>query len=122
LHVLVVDDDLQVREVIADYLTMDGHRVEVAVDGREGLEKFLGSQFDLAIVDLAMPELNGNQLTVIFKQLTPAIGVISLSGFGDLVQRSGSADLILCKPVTLEELRQAVAKVVAGTGKQLSRV
>jgi len=121
LHVLVVDDEPQVREFLADYLTIDGHRVEVAANGREGLAKFLAGQFDLAVVDLAMPELSGRQLTVIIKQLTPGMLVISLSGFGELLEGSSSADLVLSKPVTVDELRQAVAKVITATGKELSR-
>jgi signal transduction histidine kinase len=122
LRVLVVDDDQQVRQVVSDYLTLDGHQVELAGNGREGLGKFLEGQFDLAVIDLAMPELNGSQLAMILKQLAPRVLVISLSGFGDLMERSGSADLILSKPVTLEELRQALAKVVAATDQELARV
>jgi signal transduction histidine kinase len=121
LHVLVVDDEPQVREFLADYLGIDGHRVEAAADGREGLAKFLAGQFDLAVVDLAMPELSGGQLTAIFKQLTPDMLVISLSGFGELLEGSSSADLTLSKPVTVEELRRAVAKVMTATSKELSR-
>jgi CheY-like chemotaxis protein len=118
----VVDDDPHVREVLADYLLMDGHKVEAAASGREGLEKFLGNQPDLAVVDLAMPELNGAQLTGIFKQLSPSIKIISLTGFADMVDTPLGADLALGKPVTLEEVRQGVARVMLPTGPEPSRV
>ena len=110
------------RQVLADYLTVDGHRVEIATNGREGLEKFLAGQFDLTVLDMAMPELSGGQLAVILKQLAPHVPVISITGFGDLLERSRSTDLMLSKPVTLEQLRQAVAKVMTSTGKELVRV
>jgi signal transduction histidine kinase len=122
LSVLVVDDDPQVREVLVDYLAMDGHKAEAAAGGREGLEMFLGGQFDLAVVDLAIPELNGAQLATIFKQLTPPIRIISLTGFGDMLDNAGGADLVLGKPVTLEELRQAVVRVVLATSPEPIRV
>jgi CheY-like chemotaxis protein len=122
LHVLVVDDEPEAMQVIADYLTVDGHKVELAVDGREGLAKFLEGQFDLAVVDLAMPELSGSQLTVILKQLAPHVPVISLSGFGDLLERPNGADLNLNKPVTCEELRQALVQVQTAPGKELTRI
>jgi signal transduction histidine kinase len=122
LRVLVVDDDPQVREVVVDYLAMDGHRVETAASGREGLEKFLGGQFELAVVDLAIPELNGAQLATIFKQLTPSMRIISLTGFGDMLDKAGGADLVLGKPVTLQDLRQAVARVVLAASPEPIRV
>ncbi|MBI1922614.1 PAS domain S-box protein [Candidatus Poribacteria bacterium] len=51
LHVLVVDDELLVREIITDYLTRDGHTVETAANGAEALEKYHPGRFDLIVTD-----------------------------------------------------------------------
>ncbi|MBI3661358.1 PAS domain S-box protein [Candidatus Acetothermia bacterium] len=117
LRVLIVDDEPLVCEMLTEYLTGDGHRVEVATNGREGLGKFLASRFDLIVTDRGMPEMNGEQLASAIKQIAPNKPIILLTGFGDLMKTSGerppAVDLIVNKPVTLTALRQAIAKITA---------
>src|SRR5262249_33760858 len=55
LHVLVVDDEPGIREVIAAFLRSDGHDVITANDGREGLREFQTKPFDIVVTDRAMP-------------------------------------------------------------------
>ena len=71
LRVLVVEDEPLVREVVSVYLHEDGHSVETAGNGREGLEKFKGGAFDVVLTDRAMPEMNGDQLAAQIKLLNP---------------------------------------------------
>lgn len=117
LRVLVVEDDSQFRDIEAEYLRGDGHSVETAANGREGLQKFQIDRFDLVVSDHAMPEMNGEQMTNAIKSLSPNTPVIVVTGFGDLIKNDGErgayADLILGKPITPAGLRQAVAKVAA---------
>jgi PAS domain S-box-containing protein len=114
LHVLVVDDEQPIRQLIETYLVDDGHTVETAKDGIEGLEKFRAGRFDLVILDRAMPYMNGDQLAIAIKQITPAKPVIMLTGFGDLMPASDGPptgiDTLLSKPVTWDTLREALAK------------
>ena len=114
LQILVVDDEPQVREVVTAYLTGDGHSVETATNGREGLEKFLVGWFDVVVTDQGMPEMSGDQLAGAIKRVAPKKPVILLTGFGDLMiaagDRPSGVDIILSKPVTLNALRQALAK------------
>ncbi|HEY4719694.1 MAG TPA: ATP-binding protein [Candidatus Methylomirabilis sp.] len=118
LRILVVDDEPAVREVVTEYLTGDGHSVETATGGREGLEKFLGGWFDLVITDQGMPEMAGDQLAVAVKRVAPNKPVVLLTGFGDLMMASGEkpvgVDVILSKPVAITTIRQVLAKVMAG--------
>ena len=118
MSVLLVDDEPMVREVVAEYLTRDGHSVETATNGREGLERFRKGSFDLALLDRAMPELNGEQLATAIKRADTNVPVILLTGFGDLMSATGTkpddVDLIVSKPATLAALREAVSKVTAG--------
>jgi len=117
LHVLLVDDKPEVRDVITQYLLVDGHTVETANNGREGVEKFYKGKFDVVITDRAMPDMNGVQLVGFIKQIEPDKPVIMLTGFGDMMKVTGDipmdVDYLLNKPVTLNNFRRALAKVTA---------
>ncbi len=121
LRVLIVDDEPVGRQLLTEYLVGDGHTVETATNGREGLEKFRAGKFDLVVTDRAMPAVSGDQLAAAIKAIAPR-PVILLTGFGEEIKASGEkpagVDLILSKPVTLSALREAVAAV---TGKKMAR-
>jgi signal transduction histidine kinase len=116
LNVLIVDDDPRVLEVISVYLRCDGHTVTTALSGREALEKFRLRQFDLVILDRAMPEMSGEQTARFLKQVNQNIPVILLTGFGALIEVTGAqsqaVDVILSKPVTLDVLRRTIDKLL----------
>src|SRR5208283_5475450 len=61
-RVLLVDDELIVRKVLNEYLIRDGHVVELAANGEDGLDKFRDGRFDLVILDRAMPGMSGDQV------------------------------------------------------------
>jgi len=115
LHVLLVDDEPDVRDIISRYLLADGHTVETANNGREGLENFYKSWFDLVITDRAMPGMNGIQLASLIKEIAPNKPIIMLTGFGDMMKITGDipadVDYLLSKPVKLNDFREALAKV-----------
>ncbi len=117
LHVLVVDDEPRVAQTISDYLTIDGHTVEIAHDGLDALEKFHQGWFDLVVTDLAMPGMSGDGLAGTIKQIAPNQPIILLTGFGDMMKASGekpaSVDIIVSKPVTLTTFREALNQVGA---------
>ena len=117
MRVLLVDDKPMVRDVITKYLTTDGHTVQTANNGREGLETFYKGRFDLVITDKAMPDMNGIQLAILIKQIAPNKPIIMLTGFGDMMKMTGDVpaeiDCLLSKPVTLNDFREALAKVIA---------
>ncbi len=115
LHILVVEDEGPVRDVIVAYVKAMGHTTDTAVSGRDGLEKLFAGYFDLIITDRGMPEMNGDQFAFAAKQHSPEIPVILLTGFGDLMEASGEkpvgVDRIVSKPCTLSSLREAIAKL-----------
>ena len=117
LRVLLVDDQDTVRQILREYLVGDGHTVTTATDGSEGLEKFQGAEFDVVLLDRAMPGMSGDQVAAAIKQTKPTIPVILLTGFGNMMQASGErppgVDLVLAKPVTIAGLQSALADVVA---------
>jgi YesN/AraC family two-component response regulator len=106
-----------IRDIEAEYLACDGHRVETALNGSQGLKKFRAGRFDLVVADRAMPEMNGDQLAGAIKELAPATPIILVTGFDESLSNdahsSGIADLVLSKPFTHAALREAVGKVIA---------
>jgi CheY-like chemotaxis protein len=115
LRVLLVDDEPSIRRAISEYLKLDGHAVDVAVDGADGTEKLRAGPYDLVLTDRAMHRASGDQFALTVKQVAPEIPVIMLTGFGEIVQeineRPAAVDLVLSKPVRLATLRAAIAQV-----------
>jgi signal transduction histidine kinase len=116
LNVLIVDDEPRILEVVSAYLRCDGHSVTTAASGREALEKFQRNDFDLVVLDRVMPEMSGDQTARFIKQVRHDIPVIMLTGFGALIEVTGSqpapVDVVLNKPVTLDALRQTIEKLL----------
>jgi signal transduction histidine kinase len=116
LKILIVDDEPSVLEVVSCYLRCDGHAVATAASGREALEKFRRNHFDLVVLDRVMPEMSGDQTASFIKQLNRDIPVIMLTGFGALIEVTGSqpqaVDVVLSKPVTIDALRKTIGKLL----------
>ncbi|MBI1737233.1 MAG: response regulator [Candidatus Rokubacteria bacterium] len=119
LRILVVEDEPTVRRVITEQLSADGHTVDSATNGAEGLEKVLAGWFDLVITDRAMPEMGGDQLAAAIHEIAPTKPVIMLTGFGELMAAKGDrpagVTLVVSKPVTQEQLRHAVAQATGAS-------
>jgi len=115
LHVLLVDDDPKVREVLVEYLLSDGHTAETAVNGKDGLQQFLTGRFDLIITDQGMPMMSGDQLITAVRSITPDKPIIMLTGFGELLKLTHAeppgASRVMRKPFTLGEIRNALSEI-----------
>jgi CheY-like chemotaxis protein len=112
LSILVVDDDERVCEVVAQYLRGDGHDVVVTTSGREAVVETQQNRFDIIFLDRAMPQMSGDQTAELIKQVHPDLPIILLTGFGALIEVTGSrpraGDAVLGKPVTLGTLRETI--------------
>jgi len=62
MRLLLVEDDIEISEMLRDYLVTEGFEIVVACNGQEGYEAFMKQQFDLVILDIMMPKLNGIEL------------------------------------------------------------
>lgn len=117
LRVLVVEDDPLVRMALTEQLSSQGHTVQSATNGLEGLDTFMSGRFDLVLTDRAMPEMGGDQLATTIKQLAPNKPIIMLTGFGELMhvkgERPPSVDAVVSKPVTIDSLTDAIRQVFA---------
>ena len=115
-HILVVDDEPAVRQVITEFVSYWDHTFEVAANGQEGLEKFRAGKFDLVITDWSMPQMSGDQMAEAIKQIAPGQPIVLLTGFGVLKQSSekpAAVDFMISKPATLEKLYDVISKAIS---------
>ena len=122
LRVLVADDDRVGRNVIAEYLRVDGHSVETASNGIEALDLFKAKEFDLLVADYGMPGMSGTQLARAVKQTDTIFPVILVTGFTEapgVLEKSGDLDKVLSKPILRSALRKAVTDVISPRQKEI---
>ncbi len=111
LRLLVVEDDEQVQELLGAALTADGHTIQIASHGVEGLKCFLDGTFDLVLTDKSMPGMSGDQLATAIKQIAPKMPIILLTGFGQFLDPEDYPDInvLAPKPISIAALREAIA-------------
>jgi GAF domain-containing protein/CheY-like chemotaxis protein/anti-sigma regulatory factor (Ser/Thr protein kinase) len=113
-RVLVIDDEAEIRELLAAMLTTQGRAVTLAASGREALARLeAGELFDLVLTDLGMPGMNGYQVAQAVKARWPHLRVGIVTGWGEGAPSDPAAhaavDFLVAKPFTLEALEQAIA-------------
>src|SRR5690606_37564437 len=113
-RVLVVDDEKFIRDILADFLTMEGYAVRTAEDGAQALSELSHSTFDLIISDLKMPKMGGLDLLQHVGQLQPEALTVIMTGFGTVetaidAMKQGAYDYIL-KPFKVEEIVHVVQR------------
>jgi GAF domain-containing protein/CheY-like chemotaxis protein len=115
LRILVIDDETDVRRVIADMLAAEGHQVVEAANGPDGLTRLAeGPPLDLVLTDLGMPGMTGWDVARAIKASHPRVCVGLHTGWGEPLHARpddrGVVDFILPKPATREGLRAAIAR------------
>lgn len=79
--ILVVDDELLIRDLLYDFFTGQGWDISVAEGGERALEMLRSRKFDLVLTDIKMPEMDGLALTGHVKESHPEIPVVLMTGF-----------------------------------------
>ncbi len=112
-RILLVDDDTSTRESIKLLLSIDRHTVMEAANGQEALEKFHQGLLDLVIIDYFMPQMKGTELASNIKLAAPSLPILMVTAYSEkLVDTRPEVDAILSKPFGIEELRQAIARLL----------
>jgi CheY-like chemotaxis protein len=116
--VLVIDDDLQFRDMTKTALERAGYRVITAVDGRNGVSQYQRFRPDVVVTDLVMPEADGAEALQAMRELNPLAKVIATSGraYGDLMLRMVKqlgADAVLSKPFHSADLVAEIERCIA---------
>jgi DNA-binding response OmpR family regulator len=116
LTILIIEDDAPIRRGIVDALEFTGYRALEAAEGRAGLELATQSQYDLALLDLALPALDGLEILRQLRQVRPTQPVIILTAKGDESDRvaglRAGADDYVVKPFSVKELLARVDAVL----------
>ncbi|NIO05183.1 MAG: PAS domain S-box protein [Proteobacteria bacterium] len=115
-NILVIDDEPEIRNSLCEILSLEGHRVMVAKNGKEGLSAFRANEFDMVLTDLGMPGMSGWQLAKKIKSLNPRTPVAIITGWGlepDPQQmKETGVDLFIAKPFRIGEIRKLVTDVM----------
>jgi DNA-binding response OmpR family regulator len=116
-HVLVVEDDDEIRKTIVDHLGEAGFDVRSTSDGNEAIPIMYARAFSTLILDLKMPYIDGFQVLQFSKATFPDTRVIIVTAYADLKNtmkcRSLGADAVIGKPFDLDELITAITPITA---------
>ncbi|MEH6943476.1 response regulator transcription factor [Bacillus sp. JJ722] len=113
-NILLVEDDLSIQEMVESYLSNEGFAVTTASDGEEGLIKFIQGSFDLIILDIMMPKIDGLEVVKMIREKSPVPILMMSAKDTDVDKAIGlgiGADDYICKPFSMIELS---ARVKAG--------
>jgi DNA-binding response OmpR family regulator len=108
MKILVIEDEARILSFLARGLEAEGYRVEGASDGREGLVRAVREEWDLVLLDLMLPGLDGLELLDALHRRRPELPVVILSARADLATKLRGFDLgasdYVSKPLALDEL------------------
>jgi CheY-like chemotaxis protein len=115
--ILVVDDEPVVADTIRLLLMINRHRVEVAEDGEKALALHEKGKYDLVIVDLALPGMDGLELARRIRVRNPQQPIIMITAHKETVtndKRKANIDAILGKPFSPQQLQEVLVEVFPG--------
>jgi len=84
IKILLVEDEEQIRKALASFLVSKGYLVDDVEDGELAMGKLSSSHYNILITDLKMPVMDGTDLVKTVRNIKPNIGIIVLTGFGDI--------------------------------------
>jgi DNA-binding NtrC family response regulator len=120
--ILVVDDELLIRDLLYDFFSSQGWDIAVAENGEKALEVLKARKVDLVLSDIKMPEMDGLTLTNRVKDTYPNIPVVLMTGYPSVdtavtALRSKVADYIV-KPFNINQLYRLVESKIKGEGER----
>ncbi len=116
VKILVVDDEEIVRGSLIDWLREDGYQVEAAEDGFKALEKIKREPWDIALVDLKMPKMDGLELMEKIKEVRPEVQVVMITAYATVhtavqAMKIGAYDYLV-KPFNPEEISMLIKRLI----------
>ena len=114
--ILIVDDELILRESLAGWLQRDGHTVDTASSGEEALEKLKDARFDIMLVDIKMEGMSGLDVLQHVKENDPDVAIVMITAYGSIptaieAMKNGAYDYML-KPFDPNELGVLIDKII----------
>jgi len=120
-NILIVEDEEDIRILLSEILTSNGHVVSVASDGKKGVEIFRKGSFDLVLTDLGMPGMSGWEVASSVKKLAPEVIVAILTGWDirlgkDELKQNG-VDMVINKPFKVKQIMKLVQEAIETKSK-----
>jgi CheY-like chemotaxis protein len=114
IKILVVDDEDNIRFLFKEELEEEGYQIEMASNGFEAIEKVKGSNFDLIVMDIKMPGMDGIQALNEIKNMNKDQLVILCSAYGEFKQDFSSwvSDGYVVKSADLSEMKQTIKRLL----------
>ena len=122
--ILVVDDELLIRDLLYDFFLGQGWQVSIAENGEKALEILRSKEIDVVLTDIKMPQMDGLTLTSEVKESFPGIPVVLMTGYPSVESavaalRNKAADYVT-KPFNINQLFKLIdAKVKEKNGRQI---
>lgn len=124
-RLLIVDDEEKIREMIGKYASHEGHDVDLACDGKQALDKFQKNDYDVVIMDIMMPEIDGYKTLVKMKEIKE-VHCIFLTALGQEYDRVYGFDVgaedYVTKPFSLKELMMRVNVILKRDNKKSNKI
>jgi len=114
VRVMIVDDDLDLAESLADLLKVFGYEVDIATNGKDALQRAQADDFDITFMDVRMPVMNGVDSCIAIKQIKPQARIVMMTGFKEPIlakATAAGAEGPLQKPFSPEEMLHVVETV-----------
>src|SRR6516164_8506129 len=116
-HILVVDDELIIRDTLAEYLTGEGFAVETCADGEEALARAAEQCFDVALCDVQLPGIDGIELLERLLKISPRTFVLLITAYATVENaveafQRGAHDYLM-KPILLDEVLSKIRRLLA---------
>lgn len=111
-RILIVDDDESIRKVLTTILEEEGYTIDTAENGKEAIEKSKTNFYNLALIDIRLPDIEGIKLLTLMKETVPKMVKIIITGYPTMQNAieavNRDADAYLLKPLNMENLLNTI--------------
>lgn len=125
VSILIVDDDVSICRTMSLILESEGYKTETANTGKEAIEKSKAKVYNVALLDIRLPDIEGTKLLKALRDATPEMIKIMVTGYpgtqNAIEAVNYGADAYLTKPVDMEELIKVIAEKL-GKQKEAEKV
>ncbi len=122
-RILIVDDDAEIRELLEFDISSSGYYTDTASDGMEGLNKALNNKYDLILLDVMMPKMNGFEVCKNIRQAKINVPILMLTAKGTIGDKTSGfdsgADDYLVKPFDIQEVLLRIRVLLRRTQPQV---
>jgi len=117
MSILVIDDEEEIRTMLSSILADEGYLVETAKNGKDALKNIKNAKFDLALVDIELPDIKGTELLSKLKQAQPKMATVIVTGHPSvenaITSVNNKADGYVLKPINVPTLLETIKKILA---------